>query len=272
MSDPKIIKIFANIDGWGNVEVVEEYFPKPLDKMIPQWWKDMPAYGGYGQVPENDSTISIITGSDMPTIKRCVPVLDALRLGYGIITTQEMYIRPYTGELNINDASCPQEEVIMEGTMPKRLARIPCLDFTFHDYGQAINHPYCKETGQRLQKVFTPWRIMTPPGYSVIIVEPLNNPSPYWKIIPGVIDSDGFSPQINFMMTINDPNFNGVVPAGTMLAQVFPFKRETWQSYVSDSIEDRQEIKRKEGKIFAALNSVFHAPYKKIFWSRKEFK
>lgn len=268
----KIIKIFSHYQGWGSVPALEDTLPRPMNKMLADWWKKMPSFGGFNGVPENDDQINILNGAEASTIKRCVPVLDSLTLGYGIVTTAEMYVKPYTGEMNMNVSSCPQEEAVVEATHPKRLERIPCLEISFHDYGQAMQHPLCVKSGQRLRKVFTPWRIMTPPGYSVILTEPLNNPSPFWEIVPGVIDSDNFAPQINFMMVFRDPNFEGIIPKGTPLAQVIPFKRESWKAYVSDSQKDTEELNLKAQTIFGRLNSVFRAPYRKYFWSRKDFK
>ena len=272
MTKDRRIAIFSNYGHWGNVDVSPESLPRPMSKMLADWWRDMPSHGGFNGAADNDDSINILNGNEMPTIKRCIPILDSLTLGYGLVTTAEMYVKPYTGDLNTNVPDCPQEEVVIEATHPRRLERIPSLEISHHDYGQAMTHPLCQNSGQRLRKVFTPWRIMTPPGYSVIITEPLNNPSKYWEIVPGVIDSDQFAPQINFMMVFKDPHFDGIVPAGTPLAQVIPFKRESWSSYISDSEEDAAELERGGLKIFARLNSVFRAPYKKFFWAKKEFK
>lgn len=272
MSKNNIIKIISHYGEWGAVDPLEETLPRPMSKMLASWWKNMPSHGGFDGVPENDDSINILSGNEAPTIKRCVPILDSLTIGYGLVTTAEMYVKPYTGEMNINMSDCPQEDAVVEATHPRRLARIPCLEISHHEYGQAMNHPLCQKYGQRLRKVFTPWRIITPSGYSVMIVEPLNNPSQYWEIVPGIIDSDQFAPQINFMMVFRDPNFHGIIPAGTPLAQVIPFKRESWRAEISDSAEDTEKMQQKGSKIFSRLNTVFRAPYKKFFWSKKEFK
>lgn len=272
MSKDNIIKIFSNYQGWGPVAAMPDTLPRPMSKMLAEWWKQMPSHGGFDGVPEGSDQINILSGNETPTIKRCIPVLDSLTLGYGLVTTAEMYVKPYTGEMNTNMADCPQEEVVVEAVHPKRLERIPCLELSHHEYGQAMLHPLCQKSGQRLRKVFTPWRIMTPPGYSVILTEPLNNPNPYWEIIPGVLDSDQFAPQINFMITFRDPGFEGIIPVGTPLAQVIPFKRESWKAHITDSGEDVVDLTNKAEKLFVKLNTVFRAPYKKFFWSKKEFK
>ena len=248
-------------------------FPKPGAESLPQWWRDMSPYGGYGGAPEsNTAKIEFSSAGDYATIKRCIPVLDSMLMGYIVTTVSEIYVLPFEGDMSASAASCPQEEFVLNSTYPVRLSGLPQSDITWHEYGQALTHPLQQKYGQRMQKVYTPWLFMSPPGYSSIITNPLNNPNPYFEVVPGVMDTDVFFPKINFMLVYKDPTFHGIIPAGTPIAQVIPFKRESWSSYISDAEEDRDEMVEKRSKIFSKLSTVFHAPYRKFFWSKKEFK
>ena len=135
-----------------------------------------------------------------------------------------------------------------------------------------MEHPYSKKHEQHLLKIFTPWIVKTAPGYSVIFHSPLNDQNEYFDVIPGVMDSDQFFPKLNFMIALKDKSFSGIIPAGTPLIQVIPFKRENWEMVIDHTREGMEEIKKRQGRVDATLSSVFHLPYRKWFWSKKEFK
>ncbi len=71
------------------------------------------------------------------------------------------------------------------------------------------------------------WAIKCPPGYSLLFVPPLNRPNKHFTIFSGLVDADGYFEFINFPFVWNTPNFHGIIPAGTPLAQVIPIKRDT---------------------------------------------
>jgi hypothetical protein len=73
-------------------KVLEEYWPKPISYKMPDWWKEMPAYGGFENAPR-DKKVMNNSGDYNSTIKRCVPILDSLTLGYVIYTDQDMYVQ-----------------------------------------------------------------------------------------------------------------------------------------------------------------------------------
>jgi hypothetical protein len=58
-----------------------------------------------------------------------------------------------------------------------------------------------------------------------MIIPPLNRPDPRFQCLAGVVDCDGYFEYVNFPFTFNQPNFHGILPAGTPLVQVIPFKR-----------------------------------------------
>ncbi len=86
MSKDKIIKFVAD------VKVVEEFWPRPIGKELPEWFKKMPAYGGFdGAAPEEKRVSSLADYNS--TIKRCVPILESLSLGYVLLTHQDVYVK-----------------------------------------------------------------------------------------------------------------------------------------------------------------------------------
>ena len=68
-------------------------------------------------------------------------------------------------------------------------------------------------------------------------------------------------------MVINDPEFEGLIPKGTPIAQVIPFKRESWTMQFGGDKE------RKEQALLAAqLSTKFFDRYKNMFRKDKTYK
>ena len=211
--------------------VLEEYWPKPIASSLPQWWKDMPAYGGYNGAAPGEKTM----GPDArynSTIKRCVPVLDSLSLGYVIVTDQDIYAK-------ISPPKNPED-------------------------------PMAKQFKNRdVQKWINPWRIETPPGYSTLFVPPLNHPNGFFTALPGVVDTDKYTNMVNFPFIMDEKTFEGIIPAGTPVVQVIPFKRESWKMVAGAADEETNEKYLRTELKFATIIS---SAYKRLFWQKKEFK
>jgi hypothetical protein len=111
-----------------------------------------------------------------------------------------------------------------------------------------------------------PWSIKTPKGHSVLFVQPFHRES-IFTILPGIVDTDTYNSPVNFPFVLNDINFEGLIPAGTPMAQIIPFKREKWSLEFGndeDILESNKHTKR--------VRSRFFDSYKNNFWNRKEYK
>jgi hypothetical protein len=71
----------------------------------------------------------------------------------------------------------------------------------------------------------------------------------------------------NFPFTLNDVSWEGLIPAGTPVAQVIPIKRESWIMEFGNENDKEKHFKDKE-----LIDSVFMNGYKKMFWKKKEYK
>jgi hypothetical protein len=79
------------------------------------------------------------------------------------------------------------------------------------------------------------------------------------------VDTDTYNGGINFPFVLNDPTFEGLIPAGTPMVQVIPFKRDSWKSTIDLSTDSIMKSER-------LLATKFYDRYKKLFWSKKEYK
>jgi hypothetical protein len=110
------------------------------------------------------------------------------------------------------------------------------------------------------------WAIKTPKGYSTMFIQPMHRESPF-TILPGIVDTDTYTAPINFPFIINDLKFEGLIPKGTPIAQVIPFKRDSW----SIKFGGEKEIKELE-QVKENLATKFFDKYKSMFRSNKEYK
>jgi hypothetical protein len=228
--------------------VPDEYSPKPASKYVPDWYKDLESYVGGEKKPDGN-------GGTTGTIKRCMPVFDSINTGYIIPTPCDVWVR-----------QVPLDEKDPTITQPY----YEWSDFgiiQFHSIDQAPNYP--GNTGHKgsYPKWINPWSIKTPPGYSVAIVTPWHRDSVF-TILPGVVDTDVYDAPINFPFVLNDPTkFEGLIPAGTPIAQVIPFKRDQWEMEIGT-----QEDLIKQAKNARLLRTKFFDSYKTQFRQKKEYK
>jgi hypothetical protein len=211
--------------------------PQLASKVIPEWYKETGSYVGDKKIPQSD-------GTSRGTIKKCMPVFDAMTSGYIIVSPADVYVSIKDGEQFFYWAA---------------------LDLiAFHLIEQAPNHP--NKNQFPYAKWVNHWAIKTPKGYSTLFVQPFHRESVF-TILPGIVDTDTYTAPVNFPMVINDPTFEGLIPKGTPIAQVIPFKRESWKMEFGNQKDVEQQI-----NIGNKLSTVFFNRYKNMFWNKKEYK
>lgn len=221
-----------------NVFGIEVDKPKPASKMIPSWYKELESYRGSEKKTNGQ-------GMPLSTIKKCMPVFDAITAGYIITLPADIRISQKDGQ--------PWYE----------WANLGMIDF--HPLEQAPTHPH--NNGHiSYPKLINPWAIKTPKGYSVLLVQPFHRESPF-NILPGVVDTDTYTPSVNFPFVLNDINYEGIVPEGTPIVQVIPFKRESWKMEIGGEKEIKEANSARD-----RLNNRFFDKYKTLFRSPKEYK
>jgi hypothetical protein len=211
--------------------------PKPASKIIPEWYKNTSSY-------TNDEKKPTGAGGTSATVKRCMPVFDALVSGYIIESPADVYVTAKDGG-----------------------QWFEWSDFgliSFHPIDQAPEHP--AKNGFPYPKWTNPWAISTPKGYSTLFVQPFHRESVF-TILPGIVDTDQYTPAVNFPFVINDPTFEGLIPKGTPIAQVIPFKRDSWTM----ELGTQQDLEA-QAKVSKKLQSKFFDRYKSMYWSKKEYK
>jgi hypothetical protein len=229
--------IFTDVD---NPEGVLEK-PKPASEYIPDWYKKAKSYTS----PSGKKEPSL-DGTPYATVKRCMPLWDLMTAGYIIETPYDIYVR-----------QTPDGPYFQWGEMTA---------VAFQSMEQFQNHPYSRDISYAT-RIVHPWSIKTPKGWSILVCEPQHHEPRPLICANGIVDTDEYSLPFNMFFKLRDPNFEGMIPAGTPFIQVIPFKRENWTSKLGGKKE-----KAKHTSDLRKFTTVFFDRYKKFWWKRKEYK
>lgn len=196
--------------------------PKPASKFLPEWYKRVKPHAGR----ENKTKFPI------RTVKKCMPVLDAMNLGYIIPLPVDLQV------ITNHDLSL----IKIEGRNPDMQPQVE-----FHQWCQVASEkwPIFKQDPIKFRN---PWMIKTKPGYSCYFTSPINHFNEDFELIGGVVDTDKYTSTVNFPAVWKTPNFDDILPAGMPLVQVIPFKRDKEKLVVREQTE-------KEMKTYAKMHT-----------------
>ena len=208
--------------------------PKPANHFMPEEYKKLERH--------RDKDLH------KPTLKTCMPFLDAMTAGYIIPFDQDYIINPTETEFNIMPAN--KEEG----------------DTGYHSKIQAPDK-WQHLTREYAGKFISKWLIITPPGYSCLFCQPMNRfGEDRFIIINGIVDTDTYINVINFPFILTKRDKQFLIKKGEPMVQVMPFKRDSWKMWSGFYYEKRHT------DTFSLLNSEFVDRYKKMFWHKKSFK
>jgi hypothetical protein len=171
--------------------------PYPARKLIPEWFKALPP--------------RINPGLETGTLKRCPPFLDAMVTGWIIPLAADVEITS-NEDASFIEYSWKFHRTMVENHGKDQVTTTKC---------PAPHH------AQPPMKWLNWWAIKCPPGHSLLFVPPLNRPDPRFTIFSGIVDADRYFEYVNFPFVWNEPNYHGIVEAGTPIAQVIPIKRSS---------------------------------------------
>lgn len=216
--------------------------PKPTITSLPEWYKKKKPLMNDAQkhVVNPDRTKNV-------TVKWCNPFGDALGAGYFLFLENDISV---TVENGVQDLTWINGGKNFISTHAKEQVAPELIPEGYSD------QPW---------KFMNPWAIKTPKGYSTTFTHPLNRPELPFITLAGVVDTDDYNLPVHFPFLIK-ANFEGIIEAGTPIAQVIPFKRESWKAEIIDFDPD------KKIQIEAPFLRKIFRPYKLLYWKRKEYK
>ena len=178
--------------------------PFPAVQGLPDWFKVMP-----------HKVFNPSLGMETQTVKKCPSFVDAMAYGFLI---------PLAADLEIRHGEFSWNSEIREG-FAGGFSHSP---IDFHDPSQVAGTPFFNDD-RFIIKFNCFWTIEAPPGYSLLFTHPVNRVDLPFTTVTGLIDSDTFHDMpMSFAARWDVPDFNGVLPKGTPVAQCLPVKRESW--------------------------------------------
>ncbi|UBF21796.1 hypothetical protein HSTV-3_gp36 [Halorubrum virus HSTV-3] len=195
--------------------------PIPANKVLPDWYKKLGQYTKKNE-PGSGNDRHAIQAS---TVKRCVPFMEAMTMGFIIplggevqFTAEDGYVE-YSWEFSRDLISNHNLEQVGGAMFPN--SEWPVMKF--HNY----------------------WNMKVPDGYSALITNPMNRPGQPFTPFSGVVDIDNYFNEVNAPFMWTGGNFEGIFDAGTPIIQVIPFKRDTMLTdAISRPMTEEEEIER----------------------------
>jgi Family of unknown function (DUF6065) len=190
--------------------------PVPAKAVLPAWFKQLPGMDRDGLSATNNAL----------TVKRCVPFLDAMTLGW---------IVPLAAAVRL--------EISDEGRNVTAGWEFDREMVSHHIAAQTAGGPW---EPRPTMKFHNPWTIRTPPGWSCLFVPPLNRPNGVFEVLSGYVDTDTYVAPVNFPFVAIGQDGVHTLAKGTPLIQVIPFPREDGIEGVvrAESEDDAEERKR----------------------------
>jgi hypothetical protein len=209
----------------------------PAKNHVPEWYKKISKW-------ENNEIFTNEKGFQK-TIKQCIPFLDSLITGYMIVLPNDLYVKNNNGSpfITWNGAEFP----------PKSRNSVADLNLV-----PAGHYPteFIWQTGVANT---------IPLGFSMLLTHPINRYDLPFTTLTGIVDG-------GFIMSINGnipfyvkEGFEGVIPQGTPIAQLIPFRQENWLSKKTKGLVLLSNQDKSKS------NSLIYGWYKKTFWTRKKY-
>lgn len=198
------IQFISTVEG---LESIEECLPRPAKHFIPKWFKDIP-------------------NSEPVTVKICPSFPDYFSQGYIIPMWCDTEIKSNGDDWGWHTSSTK-------------------FSWDTHANKQFLNYTKAGFNGVESQFVFKancPWRVITPPGWSVLQLPLFYHFNQEWSVLPGVIDTDIHS-EINQQVLYHGDGKEVKINVGDPFVLYIPFKRSNKINH-EVSFRTKEEQKR----------------------------
>jgi hypothetical protein len=219
-----------------NSTLLHSSIPVPAKKHIPDWFKSTTSV-----------KVNNMHDSKRLNFKHCMPFTDAFLTGYIVETPTDISVERVPGsspKITFN-----QDHQILSIRDVKNVGNIKIPDYCYDIHFIFIHTMH----------------VQTPKGYSLLITQPLNRLDLPFIALSGIVDADLEPLRPGAYPVFLRKDFEGIIPKGSPILQVVPFKRESWESSADSS------LLKTFPKAIYAMNSVFTGWYKNSGWFRKEY-
>jgi hypothetical protein len=211
--------------------------PKPIT--APDWFKKLSVY-------QSGNKLEVENGDANYSAKACMPFLDSLTSGYTFDLWCDVLVKNTPGGKRVTWSHTDYELIPLTDRVDPGMPAMPGFDpmtFTWRSH----------------------WGIKTPKGYSCLLTHPLNRTDLPFITSTGIVDSDEWGIWGNQPFGLRK-DFEGVIPAGTPIIQIIPFKRDSWKSKIDTSLTEPAQ------KELLKSRSKFRGYYKNKYWNKKSYE
>jgi len=209
--------------------------PEPAHKYLPDWYKSAEMFMEKNKLGK--------------TVRACMPFMESLTFGWIIPVPTDIEIQQTTDGM-----------------------RIDWLDEAFKAMGQhkleQLGGDMFPHQDISVIKFILPYVVRSPENVSTLYMPPLNRFEPRFRAFSGVVDTDTYVNQINIPAVLWNTKYEGVIKAGTPLAQIIPFERN---ALVNTSV--KRTMTDEEARLSALTGEnvpAVDAYYKEEVWSPKK--
>lgn len=234
----QFIEFKTDVKGLHNVAPV-----KPAKHFIPQWFKDM---NDFIVSPPNEEGPNFFGKNEEiskkfhnGTVKRCPAIVDLITEGFVIPMWCDFLVQRNDKLLEWDNKQFP-------------------YGIEFHGAEQITGFKLNKRDFPEAVKFTNPWRIYTPPGYSVMFLQPTYQFEKRFTVLPGIVETDSYH-HINFP-TIWHTNKDAIIERGTPFIQVIPFKRDEWKYNIGEMSEiDIENDSREKNELIGKFKNSYRS-------------
>lgn len=210
MNKKLTIKFVSTVPG---LETLEDVRPVPAREFYPKWWREMPFHDKQ---------------SGSYTAKSCPAFPDFFSQGF---------ILPMWADttLEYDPKTTGYRWEVREGLPYK---------WDIHPNSQFIDHvkkvSFQGSAAQSVFKTESPWKIITPKGYSVLQVPLFYHFNNDFSVLPGIIKSDSYHGANHQVLVHGENKKSFEIKRGTPFVQYIPIKREEFELDVHYATDDEQ--------------------------------
>lgn len=175
--------------------------PLPARAALPDWLRAMPP-----------TAFSALHDTTLRTVKQCPPFVDAMSHGFMI---------PLPCDVTVADGRLSWDWDLPALSVDAH----PRAPLSFHVPAQVSGTPFHR-ADRAIVKFNSFWTVELEEGWSLFATHPVNRDDLPFRLLTGLVDADRFTDVgILFPAQWTDPEFSGVLPRGTPVAQCFPVPR-----------------------------------------------
>lgn len=206
-------------------QVMKDFPPRPISQDLPKWLDRL----------DNDNEFNV---------SHCSPVMDWMNSGYILYNAWETVLTEKVQQFKKGmELTTQNQRPQLRKINPSALAA-DCMPID--------NAPYA------YFKLETDFKVVTPPGYSCLVMQPFYDFNSKFTVMPGIIDTDKHDWVVTTMAYTREKELR-ILP-GEKLVQIVPFKRDDWKMDLETQ------------PMYSQLFHYIRGAYTKLFRSKKVYK